>query len=258
MDPSASLNRRDWIAGLQSGLALIEAFDDHNPRLTPSQAAARTGLTRTAARRHLLTLNALGYVATDGKAYWLAPRVLRLGASYFESGRVPRLVQPFLQRLTASTDGPAYAYASVRDGDEIVYIARNGLHPGLNTGFVLGSRLPLTLTSAGLMLLSNSCDAELDAFLARYRTRVFTPQTITSVARLRLEVVRARAQGYAVLEQQLQPGMRGVAVLLRDQSDKAVGALSLTMPIGTASARQEVARVVPTLQETAQALRRLL
>jgi IclR family pca regulon transcriptional regulator len=250
------LNRRDWIAGLQNGLALIEAFDEHHPRMTPAQAAERTGMTRTAARRHLLTLNALGFVVSDGRMFWLTPRVLRLSASYFESGRVPRLVQPFLQRLTASTHEAAYV--GVRDGDEVVYVARNGPNIGLNTGFVLGSRLPLPMTSAGLMLLSNLSDRELDAFLARYRVQVFTTRTITSVSRLRLEIMRARAQGYAVVEQQLQPGMRGIAMLVRDQHDEVVGAMSLVMPIGTASVRQEVARVLPTMQETLQALHKLL
>ena len=97
--PAAALDKRDWIAGLEKGLSVIEAFDDANPRLTPSQAGERCGLTRSAARRHLLTLAHLGYVASDGKLYWLTPRVLRLGQSYLESARLPRIVQPFLQLL---------------------------------------------------------------------------------------------------------------------------------------------------------------
>jgi IclR family pca regulon transcriptional regulator len=122
-DP-APLDKRDWIAGLEKGLSIIEAFDDANPRLTASQTGQRCGMTRTAARRYLLTLAHLGYVATDGKLFWLTPRVLRLGQSYLESARLPRIVQPFLQRVTAGTQ--ENAYVSVLDGDEIVYIARNG------------------------------------------------------------------------------------------------------------------------------------
>src|SRR3989449_7418721 len=104
--PTASppgLDKRDWIAGLEKGLSIIECFDDANPRLTASQAGARGGMTRTAARRYLLTLEHLGYVASDGKLFWLTPRVLRLGQSYLESARLPRIVQPFLQRVTAGT-----------------------------------------------------------------------------------------------------------------------------------------------------------
>ena len=97
-ETSTPLDKRDWIAGLEKGLSIIESFDDANPRLTASQAGQRCGLTRTAARRYLLTLAHLGYVATDGKLFWLTPRVLRLGQSYLESARLPRIVQPFLQR----------------------------------------------------------------------------------------------------------------------------------------------------------------
>jgi len=115
---SSTLDKRDWIAGLEKGLSIIECFDDANPRLTASQAGVRCGMTRTAARRYLLTLGHLGYVATDGKLFWLTPRVLRLGQSYLESARLPRIVQPFLQRVTAGTQESAYV--SVMDGDDIV------------------------------------------------------------------------------------------------------------------------------------------
>ena len=97
------LDKRDWIAGLEKGLALVECFNAAHPRLTASQAGVRCGITRTAARRYLLTLEHLGFVATDGKLFWLTPRVLRLGQTYLESARLPRIVQPFLQRVTAGT-----------------------------------------------------------------------------------------------------------------------------------------------------------
>ena len=112
--PMRSLNKRDWIAGLEKGLSIIEAFDDANPRMTASQAGVRCGLARTAARRYLLTLVYLGYMATDGKLFWLTPRVLRLGQSYLESARLPRIVQPFLQRVTAGTQEIAYVVAPAK------------------------------------------------------------------------------------------------------------------------------------------------
>jgi IclR family pca regulon transcriptional regulator len=108
-----TLDKRDWIAGLEKGLGIIESFDGANPRMTVSQAAARCGLTRSAARRYLLTLAHLGFVGTDGKLFWLTPRVLRLGQSYLESARLPRIVQPFLQRVTARN---ARKRVCVRDG----------------------------------------------------------------------------------------------------------------------------------------------
>src|ERR1043165_1876893 len=92
--PPPGLDKRDWIAGLERGVSIIEAFDDANPRLTASQAGQRTNMTRTAARRYLLTLQHMGYVASDGKLFWLTPRVLGLGQSSLESARLPRTLRP--------------------------------------------------------------------------------------------------------------------------------------------------------------------
>ena len=161
--PPPGLDKRDWIAGLERGIGVIEAFDDANPRLTASQAGQRTGMTRTAARRYLLTLQHMGYVAGDGKLFWLTPRVLRLGQSYLESARLPRIVQPFLQRVAAGTH--EIVYLSVMDGDEVVYIARNGPNRSMSTGYVLGARVPAQVTAAGMLMLALRSDAELANWL---------------------------------------------------------------------------------------------
>lgn len=259
VDPAAdspALDKRDWIAGLEKGLSIIECFDDANPRLTASQAGARCGLTRTAARRYLLTLGHLGYVATDGKLFWLTPRVLRLGQSYLESARLPRIVQPFLQRVTAGTQESAYV--SVMDGDEIVYIARNGSNRAMNTGYVLGSRVPAQVTAAGLLLLSSRDELSLDRWLARHELKAYTSYTIASKERLRIELARVRAQGWAISEQQLELNYRGIAVPLRDRHGDPVGALSVTMPMGHESSEDAAARVLSVLRETAQAMRNLI
>ena len=118
---------------------MMECFNDANPLLTASQAGESCGLSRTAAQRFLLTLEHLGYVAGDGKLFWLTPRVLRLGQSYLESARLPRIVQPFLQRVIAGTQESAYV--SVMDGDDIIYLARNRPSRAMNTGYVLGARV---------------------------------------------------------------------------------------------------------------------
>ena len=124
---------------------MLQAFDEHNPRLTATQAGQRCGLTRTAARRYLLTLLHLGYVMTDGKLFWLTPKVMRLGQSYLESARLPRIVQPSLQRLAMGTQ--EISFVAVLDGDDLVYIARNGQNRSMNTSFALGARVPCHLTS---------------------------------------------------------------------------------------------------------------
>lgn len=253
---TGALDKRDWIAGLEKGLSIIETFDDANPRLTASQAGQRCGLTRTAARRYLLTLAHLGYVATDGKLFWLTPRVLRLGQSYFESARLPRTVQPFLQRVTAGTQ--EIAYVSVLDDDEVVYIARNGLNRSMNTGYVLGSRIQAQVTASGLLLLSYRSEEAIDAWLATHELKAYTSYTITSKERLRLEFTRIHLQGWALSEQQLELNFRGVAVPMFDRHGDLVGALSVTMPMSHESSEDAVARVLPVMQETARAMRNLL
>ncbi len=250
------LDKRDWIAGLEKGLSIIEGFNDANPRLTPSQAGARCGMTRTAARRYLLTLEHLGYVAGDGKLFWLTPRVLRLGQSYLESARLPRIVQPFLQRVTAGTQESAYV--SVMDGDEIVYVARNGSSRAMNTGYVLGARVEAQVTAAGLLMLSMRPPEWQDDWLASHPLRTYTSFTITHKEQLRQEMARVRVQGWAISEQQLDLHFRGVAVPLRDRHGAVAGALSVTMPMGHESSDDAVKRVLPVLNETAQAMRNLI
>jgi len=250
------LDKRDWIAGLEKGLSIIECFDDANPRLTASQAGVRCGMTRTAARRYLLTLEHLGYVASDGKLFWLTPRVLRLGQSYLESARLPRIVQPFLQRVTAGTQESAYV--AVMDGNEIVYIARNGSSRAMNTGYVLGSRVQAQVTAAGLLMLALREPDWQENWLSIHSLKAYTSYTITSKERLRLELARVRMQGWALSEQQLELNYRGIAVPLRDRHGSVAGALSVTMPLGHESSEDAVARVLSVLSETAQAMRHLI
>ncbi|MCY1167461.1 MAG: IclR family transcriptional regulator C-terminal domain-containing protein [Pseudomonadota bacterium] len=253
---SPALDKRDWIAGLEKGLSIIECFDDANPRLTASQAGARCGLTRTATRRYLLTLAHLGYVASDGKLFWLTPRVLRLGQSYLESARLPRIVQPFLQRVTAGTQESAYV--CVMDGDDIVYIARNGANRALNTGYVLGARVQAQVTAAGMLMLSMREPEWLESWFANHELKAYTSHTITSKERMRVELARVRAQGWAISEQQLELNHRGIAVPLRDRHGNMAGALSVTMPMGHEASEDAVARVLSVLSETAQAMRNLI
>lgn len=255
-DGRGGLERRDWIAGLEKGMAILEAFGDAQPRMTAAQLGELVGITRTAARRHLLTLAHLGYVGTDGKLFWLTARVLRLGQAYIESSRLARIVQPFLQRVTAGTQ--EIAYVSVMDGDDIVYIARNGPNRVMNTGYVLGARVSAHVTAAGMVLLALRDSPTAQEWLERATLHSFTSHTITDKARLGAEFSRIQQQGWGVSEQQLELNYRGVAVPLRDAKGQLVGALSVTMPMGHESTTDAVSRVVNVLRETAQALRNLI
>lgn len=254
--PAAPLDKRDWIAGLEKGLAVIEAFDDQHPRLTASQAGARCGLTRTAARRYLLTLAHLGYVGTDGKLFWLNPRILRLGHAYLESARLPRLVQPFLQRIAGGTQ--EVAYLGVLDGAETVYIARSGSHRHMNSGYMLGSRVQAQVTAAGMAILAGLGESLANRWLEQHQLSTYTPYTIADPEALRAELAQVRRQGWAVSEQQMELNFRGIAVPLLDRNNTVHGAISITMPINQEQGEDAVRRVLPVLQDAARALRPLI
>lgn len=252
METSTALDKRDWIAGLDKGLGILEAFNDTMPRMTASQAAQCTGLTRTAARRHLLTLMHLGYVASDGKTFWLTPRVLRLGWGYLDTARLPRTVLPYLQRITGVTD--ELSYCSVLDDEEVVFIARNGVNRAQSIGFVLGARVPAILTSSGVAIVSARPHATVEAWLQSWEARPYTPRTLTDKGQLLAAIAKAREHGYAVMEEQLEQGVRGIAVPLRNRHSEVIGALSVVMLTAKEPASASVARVVPVLKESAHAL----
>ena len=254
--PAPKLLARDWIAGLERGIAVIEAFDEEHPRLTASQVGERCGLARTAARRYLLTLEHLGFVATDGKQYWLTPRVLRLGQAFIESSRLARLAQPFLQRVTAGTH--EMAYLSALDGDDVVCIARNGLNRAMNTGFVPGGRTPAHVTAAGMLMLAWREPPGAADWLARVQLPTYTSHTITDTEAMRTEFANIRQQDWALSEQQLDLNYRGIAVPVRNTRGLLMGALNVTMPIGQETSETAVARVLNVLRDVAQAMRPLL
>lgn len=251
------IRKADLIEGLGKGLRLIEAFDGEQPRLTASEAAQRTGLTRTAARRYLLSLVHFGYADTDGKHFWLAPRVLRLGQSFLEGSRTARLVQPFIQRISHATGETVNV--SVLDGHETVYIARSSSARRIPIGFAPGARVPAHLVTPGVVLLSTLSDAALEAWLQDYDFGAgFLPTTVTNATVFREHVLMARALGHWVTEAQLDPGLRGLAVALKDHKGECKGAVSTTMPTQPLTREQMIERFLPMLQECAQALRPLL
>ena len=254
--PQATLDPRDWIAGLQKGLQLIEAFDAAHPRLTATEMGERCNMTRTAARRYLKTLVHLGYVGTDGKLYWLTPRILRLGHAYIESARLPRLVQPYLQNITSGTE--EIAYLAVLDDADTVFIARSGLQRHTASGYLPGSRLPAQVTAAGTIILAFAEPAFRDHWLQTHELRSFTSFTTTSKATLREMLLTFQRQGFAVSEQQLELNFRGIAVPLLDRNNVVHGAISTTTPINREVTDHALNRMLPVLQGAARSLRPLL
>ena len=132
-DDAFPIDPADLIAGLGRGFAVVEAFDDEHWRMTIAEVAQRTGIPRTASRRYLLSLCHFGYAETDGKQFWLSPRVLRLGQGYLEAARLPRLVRPFIQQISTATGETVNV--SVLDGDEVLYVARSNSPRLVSIGF---------------------------------------------------------------------------------------------------------------------------
>ncbi len=250
------IKAHDKIVGLEKGLNIIQTFDEAHSRQTATQVAQRTSMSRTACRRFLLTLHHLGYLQSDGKLFWLTPKVMRLGQAYLESARLPRIVQPSLQRLAMGTQ--EISFVSVLDGFDVVYVARNGENRNMNTSFALGARVPAQVTAAGMMLLASFSDEPLETALAELSLKAFTSHTITDKSRLIEQLKVAQQQDWALSEQQLDLSYRGVSVPLRDHKGRVLAALSVSMPIQNESTEDATARVLPLLKDVAQSLRQLL
>ncbi len=252
MNTPPPLLAHEWIAGLERGLSVIEAFDSAHPRMTATEAAERCGMTRTATRRYLKTLAHLGYLGTDGKLYWLMPRILRLGHAFIQSARLPKLVQPYLQRITSGTD--EIAYLGVLDGDDTIFLARSGSARHTAGGYWPGTRVPAQITAAGMAVLAAMPQTEMDSWLEGRELPAFTSYTLGTIE-LRAALEKYRRQGWALSEQQLELNYRGVAVPLLDSHNMVHGAISITMPINREETDHALMRVLSVMQEAAKSLR---
>ena len=244
------------IEGLGKGLRVIESFSDEHPRLTATQAGELAGLTRTAARRYLASLVHFGYADTDGKHYWLLPSVLRLGQGYLEAARLPRLVQPFLQRLSMQTGETANF--SVLDGHEVVYLVRSNTPRVVSIGFYAGARLPAHVVSPGYAILATFQRPKLDAWIAAHAFGRFTANTITEPEQFREAVAAARQLGYWSVDQFIDTGLSGLAVALSDRKGRCAGALSMTFQTQAYPRESFLTTLLPALQDAAQTLRAII
>lgn len=246
----------DFIAGLAKGLSVLESFDTERQRLNATVAAQRAGITRAAARRHLLTLAQLGYLETDGSHYWLTPKVLRFSGSYLASARLPRVIQPTLNRLAMQT-GESLS-AVVLNGDEVVLIGRSGPTRLLAYGLHLGARLPAHATSTGRVLLANLPRRSLDAWLKDRELRRLTAHTVVDPDEFRRVLERVRRDDYCIADQEHELGVLAVAVPVRDAQGETVAALNAVLPAAARPAPERLQELVGWLQDGARELRGLL
>lgn len=255
-DGGFRIDPADLIAGLGRGLAVIEAFDHEHGRMTVAQAAQRTGIPRSAVRRYLLSLCHFRFAHTDGKYFWLAPRVLRLGQSYLGGARLPRLVQPFIQRLSMQTGETVNV--SVLDGHEVVYVARSNSPRVVSIGFHAGARVPAHVVSPGWVMVAAMPEPQRLAWVQAHEFGGFTAQTVVTREDFAEQLHLARQQDHWISVGQLDTGLTGVATVLRDRHGECHGALGMTLQSAHWPPEAINARLVPHLIETAQVLRPLI
>jgi IclR family pca regulon transcriptional regulator len=253
------ITKADFIEGMAKGMAVLESFDTERQRLNATQAADRAGLTRAAARRHLLTLANLGYLDTDGSHYWLSPKVLRFSGSYLASARLPRLLQPTLNRLAAQTRESFSAV--VRDGDEVVIVARSASVGGqrlMAYGLHLGARLPVHATSTGRVLLASLPKAEFNAWLKGRELPRLTPRTVVDGKAFRAAIDRVRSDDLALASEEHELGVHALAVPLRNMEGQTVAALNVVASPQRLSPEVMQHDLLPLLLDAARELRPLL
>jgi IclR family pca regulon transcriptional regulator len=235
----------DFVQSLERGLAVICAFDRDHAELTLSEVAAKTGVTRATARRFLLTLVRLGYMRADARFFSLTPRVLELGYAYLSSLSLPEVAEPHLEALVAEVNESSSV--SVLDGEDVVYVARVPVSRIMTVAISVGTRFPAYATSMGRVLLAGLAEAELDAYLATVTFARLTGRTLNTASALRTELAKVRGQGYALVDQELEEGLRAVAAPIRDRTGRVVASLNISAHASRTSLEAMRRTLVPPL-----------
>jgi IclR family pca regulon transcriptional regulator len=244
--------RPEFVQSLARGLAVIRAFSADQPELTLSDVARTTGLSRAAARRFLLTLETLGYIGSNGRMFYLRPPVLDLGYAYLSSLSLADIVQAHMQTLGDRLQESCSA--SVLDGGDIVHIARAMSSRIMAVRIELGRRIPAYATAMGRVLLSSLDETALQQYFAASQRPRLTPRTVTAEDDLRKTLARIARAGYAILDQELEEGIRSVAVPLHDRTGAVVAAMNASAHTSRVTVAQLRNDFLPAVRETAAAI----
>ena len=243
----------NFMTSLERGLAVLQAFSQERRVLTTSQISQRTGIPRAAVRRCLYTLAKLGFVAEeDNRLFSLRPRVLKLGHAYLATTPLAHAAQPVLRHISATLNESSSV--ALLDGDEILYIARASTSRIMSIDLHIGSRLPAYCTSMGRVLLAQLNDEALDAYLDRTKRIQYTPRTIVSREGLRSTLESVRSNGFALVDQELEIGLRSIAVPIHGTEGRVMAALNVGVQAARVSVAEMESRILPVLREGAQEL----
>lgn len=240
----------EFVQSLERGLAVIRAFGTDRARMTLSEVAREAELSRASARRFLHTLVDLGYVVTDGRVFALRPQVLELGYAYLSSLSLPEVAQPHLEQLVE--DVGESSSVAVLDGADIVYVARVATRRIMSATIQVGTRFPAVATSMGRVVLAYLSDGEREAFLAAVTMAPLTRRTITDKGLLRAELHTVREQGWALVDQELEEGLRSIAAPLRDRAGRIVAAVNVSAPVRRGPVEDMATEFLPSLLRAAR------
>jgi IclR family pca regulon transcriptional regulator len=242
----------NFVLSLARGLKVIETFEGHKQGQSVADVARETGLSRAAVRRLLMTLQALGYAESDGRIYSLKTRVLKLGFSYLSSASLPTLAQPILEQVTEQVHESSSL--TVMDGDQIVYVARSTAKRVMSVGLSVGSRLPAYCTSMGRILLASRPDPQLVSYLERVELKSMTAKTVIDKSKLADLIRKVRTDGFALVDEELELGLRSIAVAVKNRQNETVAAMNIGVHAVRITAKEMIDRLLPILLENARLL----
>jgi IclR family transcriptional regulator, pca regulon regulatory protein len=249
---SSEVRSAEFVRSLERGLAVIRSFSRERPSLTLSEIADRTSLTRAAARRFLITLRDLGYVGSDGRLFSLRPRVLELGYSYLSSLPIWEVAKPHLEQL--ADEVRETTSASVLDGTDIVFVARVETKRIMALTLGVGSRLPAWATAMGRVLLADLTSAQLDDYFAKVTLEPLSPRTVTDEGELRTVIEQTRIQGWTLVDQEVEEGVRSLAVPIRSPEGRTLAALTVCSHAFRVSVERIMDQFLPLVLETSKSI----
>ena len=255
-NPTSAVSDRDYVNSLARGLEVIKVFNRHAPKMTLSEVALATGMTRATVRRFLLTLVREGYVETNGKHFNLRPKILELGFSALSSMNIWDVAQPIMNELAERLQESCFA--AVLDEDSVIYVARANSNRRISVGITIGSRLPAHCVSTGRVLLSALPDHMLQQYLNDVTLTKFTSNTIMSKVQLRSIIEEVRLNGWSIVDQELEVGLRSLSVPIRDGQGKIVAALNVCCPSERISPDDMRTRVLAEATEASNNVTRAL
>jgi len=247
---ASDANDRDYVASLARGLEVISAFTKSRPKMTLSDIARSTGMTRATVRRLLLTLVREGYADKDDKLFFLKPKVLKLGYSAVSSMSMLDVIQPVMNELADKLQESVFA--AVLAGEEVFYVARASADRLINVGITVGKRAPAFAVSTGRILLAAEPEEVRERYLDSVRLEKLTPNTVTSKVKLRALIEEARLTNYSIVDQEMEAGLGAISVPIRNGEGKVIAALNVCCPSSRSTIQDMQKHILPEMMAASQ------